>query len=411
MRTSSLLVLGVRRRGSRRDRVHHQDAGSRSRASAGTHASRLTTTDVDPDGHRRNSHRWWRRSRPWRTRRRECRRGQGAAANPLPYNRVVTAQAQTKNGFFKTIKVGERLLFEIPRSQMNKDILLVQEIAQTALGAGYDGQAAGNRVLRFERRDNRVLLRGVSNEIIASDTLAPVAGAVSASNVHPIIAIFNVEAYGPDSAAVIDVSRLFTQPPTELSPAARIAAGYTVDATRSWVERTSSFPDNVNVYSTLTLQQGQWRSRRRHRPADAAAGRGARGHHCSDGDDRGVVQLPQAARDADDAAPLRQARRLLLTHRHRLRGRRSAHGEQHALLHHALAPREEGPERGDLRAGEADRLLHRRRHAEEVGAVAQEGDRGLAAGVRGGGLQERDHRARTRRRTIPTGRRKTCATP
>src|ERR1051326_8495530 len=124
-----------------------------------------------------------------------ARAGQGGAANPLPYTRVVTAQAQTKSGFFKTIKVGDRLLFEIPRSQMNKDILLVQEIAQTALGAGYDGQAAGNRVLQFERRENRVLLRGISNEIISSDTLSPVAGAVNASNVHPVIAIFNVEAY------------------------------------------------------------------------------------------------------------------------------------------------------------------------------------------------------------------------
>ena len=102
-------------------------------------------------------------------------------------------------------------------------------------------------MLRFERRDNRVLLRGISNEIIASDTTSPVAGAVPASNVHPIIAVFNVEAYGPDSAPVIDVSRLFTQPPAELSPAQRIGAGYTIDATRSWIERAASFPDNVNV--------------------------------------------------------------------------------------------------------------------------------------------------------------------
>src|SRR5215831_12559025 len=181
---------------------------------------------------------------------------QGGNTNPQPYARVVTSQAQTKNGFFKTIRIGDRLLFEIPRSQMNKDILLVQEIAQTALGAGYDGQAAGNRVLQFERRENRVLLRGISNEIMASDTLSPVAGAVNASNVHPVLAIFNVEAYGQDSSAVIDVSRLFTQPPTELSPAQRIGAGYTVDATRSWIERTAAFPDNVNVYSTLTLQSG-----------------------------------------------------------------------------------------------------------------------------------------------------------
>jgi hypothetical protein len=169
---------------------------------------------------------------------------------------VVTRQAQTKSGLFNVHRVGDRVLFEIPRREMNKDILLVQEIAQTTLGAGYGGQAAGNRLLRFERRDNRVLLRGISYEIMASDSTSPVAGAVQASNVHPVIATFSVEAYGTDSAAVIDVSRLFTQPPQELSPGQRIGAGYTVDATRSWVERVASFPDNVNVYSTLTFAQG-----------------------------------------------------------------------------------------------------------------------------------------------------------
>ncbi len=188
-------------------------------------------------------------------------RGGGAVAQagapaPQPYNRVVTRQAKTKTGMFTVHQIGDRLLFEIPRNELDKDILLLDEIAQTAVGAGYDGAPSGNRMVQFERRENRVLLRGISNEIIASDTLSPVAGAVAASNVHPVIAIFNVEAYGPDSAPVIDVTRLFTQPPAELSPANRIAAGYTVDATRSWVERTASFPDNVNVYSTLTLQSG-----------------------------------------------------------------------------------------------------------------------------------------------------------
>src|SRR5207302_11157687 len=114
-----------------------------------------------------------------------------------------------------------------------------------------------------------------SNEIMASDTLSPVAGAVAASNVHPILAIFNVESYGPDSAAVIDVSRLFTQPPTELSPANRVAAGYTIDATRSWIEHVSSFPDNVNVSSTLTLQAGAAGRGAAATPGRGGAGRGA----------------------------------------------------------------------------------------------------------------------------------------
>src|SRR5581483_11918329 len=197
--------------------------------------------------------------------------------NPQPYNRVVTAAAQSKNGLFKIDKIGERVLFEIPRREMNKDILLVQEIAQTTLGAGYGGQAAGNRVLRFERMGNRVLLRGISYEVMASDSTVPVAGAVAASNVHPIIATFNVEAYGPDSTAVIDVSRLFTQPPQELSPAQRIGQGYTVDATRSWIEHVASFPDNVNVNSTLTLASNGGGRGAAAAPGHGGGGRGAAG--------------------------------------------------------------------------------------------------------------------------------------
>ena len=197
---------------------------------------------------------------------------QAGAATPLPYNRVVTARAQTKNGLFKVHQIGDRLLFEIPGAELNKDILLVQEIAQTTLGAGYGGQAAGNRVLRFERRGNHVLMRGISYEVISSDTTAPVAGAVEAANVPPVIAIFNVESYGQDSSAVIDVSRLFTAPPPELSPAQRIGTGYAIDATRSWIERVASFPDNVNVYSSLTYAQGGGGGR-----GAATPGRGGRG--------------------------------------------------------------------------------------------------------------------------------------
>ena len=198
---------------------------------------------------------------------------QAGAPNPQPYARVVTGQAQTKSGLFKVHRVGERVLFEVPRRELNKDILLVQEIAQTTLGAGYGGQAAGNRVLRFERRDNRVDIRGVSFEVVSSDTVSPIAGAVQAANVPPVIATFNVEAYGPDSAPVIDVSRMFTTPPAELSPGQRIGAGYTVDATRSWIERVAAFPDNVNVYSTLTFSQGAGGRG----AATATPGRGGRG--------------------------------------------------------------------------------------------------------------------------------------
>jgi len=185
---------------------------------------------------------------------RQAGQGQGLAEpNPKPYSRVVTADAKTRNGLFKVHRINNRLLFEIPRKELNRDQLLVTEIAKTTLGVGYGGQALGNRVLQWEKRDNRVLLRSKSYEVIASDTTSPVVGAVQAANVDAILAVFNVEAYGPDSSVVIDVSRLFTQVPLELSPAQRISPRAQLDPTRSFIERAVSFPDNVNVETTLTF--------------------------------------------------------------------------------------------------------------------------------------------------------------
>ncbi len=182
------------------------------------------------------------------------RGGAGAAAepNPRPYSQVITDEAQSRPGMFGVHRIGSKLMFEIPRSQLDKDELLVIEIAKTVLGSGYGGQSVSNGVYRWQLRDDRVYLRAVSYEAMA-DSTTPEYRAVEAANTPPIVADFNVEAYGADSAVVIDVTRLFTQPPAELGPGRRIPGN--VDAGRSWIERATPFPDNVNVYSTLTFAQ------------------------------------------------------------------------------------------------------------------------------------------------------------
>ncbi|MGH7128336.1 MAG: DUF5118 domain-containing protein [Planctomycetaceae bacterium] len=96
--------------------------------------------------------------------------GRGGAVSepdPKPYDRVVTAEAETRDGLFKVHRIGPKLLFEIPRTQLGKDMLLVTEIARTVLGSGYGGQAVSNGVYRWERRGDRVDLRSVSYEAMA----------------------------------------------------------------------------------------------------------------------------------------------------------------------------------------------------------------------------------------------------
>src|SRR5690606_2460169 len=69
------------------------------------------------------------------------RAGSAGEPSPQPYARVVTSDAETRDGLFKVHRIGPKVLFEIPADQLGKDILLVTEIAQTVLGSGYGGQA------------------------------------------------------------------------------------------------------------------------------------------------------------------------------------------------------------------------------------------------------------------------------
>ena len=157
---------------------------------------------------------------------------------------------KTKAGLFKTHRIGSRLYYEIPRGELGKDMLLVTQIAKTNEGNGYGGQALDNRVVRWERKDNRILLKAISFAIIA-DPSTSVAKAVDAANYDVILGAFNVESYGPDSAAVIEVTRLFTAPPTEISVLRRYRG--TLDATRSFFERVATFPTNIETEATLTI--------------------------------------------------------------------------------------------------------------------------------------------------------------
>ena len=176
----------------------------------------------------------------------------------------------SKTGLFRTDRIGSKLLFEIPRGEFDRDMLLTVEIEKTTEGLGYGGQMVASRVVRWERRDNRILLRQMNYQVVASDTADPVATAVADANYAPILHVFPVESWGPDSVAVVDVSTLYTtQTPTELSVTQRYRG--TVDANRTLLNRVATYPTNIEVRSDVTVnEQGGG-------AAAAAGGGGGRG--------------------------------------------------------------------------------------------------------------------------------------
>ncbi|HEU4565046.1 MAG TPA: zinc-dependent metalloprotease, partial [Gemmatimonadaceae bacterium] len=176
-------------------------------------------------------------------------------ARPRPYNRVVTAEAETRRGLFTVHRIGDRLLFEIPRKELGKDMLIVGRYARAAAASPdlppgqfgqYGGDQFGERTLRWERSGNRIILRSPSFAITADSALS-VYRAVEAANYAPIVAVLNVEAWGPDSAAVVDVTRLFTTAVPELA-----AIRGAIDPQRSYIERAIPFPENIEIEATQT---------------------------------------------------------------------------------------------------------------------------------------------------------------
>jgi hypothetical protein len=156
---------------------------------------------------------------------------------------------------FAVHRVNDKLYFEIPSRELNKDMLLVGRFTRAAAAdprlpggqfGNYGGDQFAERTLRWERSGNRVILRSPSFSIVA-DTAAPVYRAVQAANYPPIVAVLNVEAYGPDSAAVVDVTRLYT---TSIMEFAAIRGS--IDEKRSYIENSLAFPDNVEVEATQT---------------------------------------------------------------------------------------------------------------------------------------------------------------
>jgi hypothetical protein len=105
------------------------------------------------------------------------------------YSDVITEDAVTSEGLFDTHMIGDALFYEIPMSLLDREMLLLTRIAKTPDGAGYGGSKTNTSTVRWEKRDDRILLRLVSYDNFADDSTA-ISTAVQNSNFEPVIMAF-----------------------------------------------------------------------------------------------------------------------------------------------------------------------------------------------------------------------------
>ena len=176
-----------------------------------------------------------------------------------PYNKVITKEAKTDKGLFDVHKIDEKFFYEIPDTLFEREMLMVTRISKTASGLGFGGGKLSEQVLRWEKKDKKVLLRMVSHQVVAADSL-PVHEAVVNSNFEPVIATFPIKAFSKDSLnTVIDVTDLFSKDVKPLGFPQRRRQQYRItrlDGQLSYIESLKSYPTNIESRTVKTYNAG-----------------------------------------------------------------------------------------------------------------------------------------------------------
>ena len=172
-----------------------------------------------------------------------------------PYSEVITKDAISDDGLFKVHKIEADYYYEIPDSLFEKEMLMVSRISKTASGIGFGGGKQNTQVLRWQKRDKKVLLRVVSHEVFAADSLA-VHEAVVNSNFEPVLYTFPIKAYSKDSTAtVINVTDLFKTDVKALGLPSYRRKQYKIsrlESNKSFIESVKSYPKNIEARHVKT---------------------------------------------------------------------------------------------------------------------------------------------------------------
>ncbi|NER16454.1 zinc-dependent metalloprotease [Spongiivirga citrea] len=177
-----------------------------------------------------------------------------------PYSQVITKDAKTDEGLFKVHKIDQTYFFEIKNDLLEKDMLLVSRIAKVpaGLGGGYvnAGSKTNEQVVHWVRFQNKILLKLKSYNSVAADSLA-INVSVQANNYEPTLFAFDIKALSKDSSAVVvDVTKFYG---TDVKAISGMPSAWrtqykvrNLDKDRSFINRMSSYPENIEVVQDFT---------------------------------------------------------------------------------------------------------------------------------------------------------------
>lgn len=180
------------------------------------------------------------------------------------YNALVRGMS-TDEGLFKVYQKDGKIMFEIPKAELGKDMLWVTRLvsAPQNFGGGFIGSGSKmiEQVVRWEYREEKILLKKISFNNVADSTDA-IYKSVMNNNFAPIIGSFKVTGQPQDSSAyLVDVTKFFTGDTKAISAmSSRFRSLMQVrrlDPEKSYIESVKSFPENIEVRQIMTYDAGR----------------------------------------------------------------------------------------------------------------------------------------------------------
>jgi hypothetical protein len=179
-------------------------------------------------------------------------------AGPKAFGEVITKKAVSQKGVFSVHFLDDKYYFEIPDSLLGRELLAVTRFTKVAGGARkYGGEEVNEQSLTFEKGPNQRIFMRVVTLISKADSTQTIAKAVKNSYLDPIVASFDIKAFGKDSSSsVIDMTEFFKgdNQAVSLTPSGkRMFNIMGLASDRSYIESIKTYPINMEVRTVKTF--------------------------------------------------------------------------------------------------------------------------------------------------------------
>jgi hypothetical protein len=170
---------------------------------------------------------------------------------------------KSTSGMINTHKSKDKNYFEISNKLLEKEILITSRISGFVKNLNFGGAGVESRpqqVIRWQKKDDKILLRSVSFNSIAKFE-DPIYQSVKNNNFEPIVMVFDIMAFNKDTSGyIIDIEPLFN---TDVEMIGALDKNEKksfeirgVDSKRSFIQEMKSFPQNIFVKHVLTYTGG-----------------------------------------------------------------------------------------------------------------------------------------------------------